>query len=295
MTDPDRAVAGAHEDGTVATRDDRAGFGVRAPAPHGPRWASKTATGAPHRTGEHPGCAIGGTDAAQHVLGGSAQWKPRSTWRTGVAVRPRTPGRCSPAAPARIRGRSPCPPPRAPTPWRRRSPARCRACSCAAVRAAREGAGRPDRTGVHLLHRLQGGDPPDGLGVHDRPVQGRRAAVALRTGWITIVGRRPDLGGHAFAQERADHQVGSVAAIAARSSSSPPAGARPCARPRAARSSPLGQAVERRTEQHDPHQLPLVPRAMAWAAGSAAAVEGSGLARRRNRSLATTWPACLGW
>ena len=241
MTDPDSAVAGAHEDGAVATGDDRAGR-RRAATPTRPRWASKTATGTPQRCVDTPGAPSAARMRRRTCSVGSDQEKSRSPWRPGPQPPRRRPG-CSPTVPGAksgvgglghhlvdqrhggvghrpvvevlLRGAS---------------------GSSAKVRDAQIGPASISS------HRLQGGDTPDGLRAHDRPVQGRRAAIALRSrvdhdrgacvqtssgtrsrrnGQITRSGRsRPSPPG-------APHRH-------------PPVGRRPRARPRAARSRPVG-------------------------------------------------------
>ena len=201
MTDPDRAVAGAHEDGAVATGDDRTGFGGRRGRADTPAVGVEDGDRGPAQTGDHPGCAIGGTDAAQHVLGGI---RPVET-AVGLADRgPRPSADAGPRVVQRLRHESGVDRLGHHLVHQRHGGVGHRPVVERAlarhVRVEREGAGRPDRAGVQLLHRLQGGDPPDGLGVHDRPVQGRRAAIALRTRVDHDRGACvPDLGGHAFA------------------------------------------------------------------------------------------------
>jgi hypothetical protein len=70
MTDPDRAIAGAHEEGTMATGDDRTGLGGARGRADTPAVGVEDGDRDPAQSGDHPGCAIGRTDAAQHVLGG---------------------------------------------------------------------------------------------------------------------------------------------------------------------------------------------------------------------------------
>ena len=123
------------------------------------------------------------------------------------------------------------------------------------VRSHGKAAGRPDRAGVHFLDRLNGGDPPRRFAVHDGPVQGGGAPVALRSGMDDD--RRtgaPHRFRDALAEKRAEHQVGvggvhrRLHCLIARSDmhGNPVPGRRQIG-PDA-----LAQPVERRTQQQNP-------------------------------------------
>lgn len=76
-------------------------------------------------------------------------------------------------------------------------------------RAQGKAAAGPDRAGIHLGFRLQHGQPPAFGAVHDGPIQGGGAAIALRTGMDHQTGMVfPHRLGDGALQERCDDDVG---------------------------------------------------------------------------------------
>jgi hypothetical protein len=255
LTDPDAAIAGADEHGAVAAAHDGAGDGPLAGVdPAAVRIEPRDRHATQPRM--HPRGAVGGTDAAQHPLGGVGPGEAT----IGPADRRSEPSADTGAGVVQPLGRK--------TGVGEPGYHLVDQCHCGVghrsvvegalagrVGVDGKGARGPDRAGVHLLDCLQRGDPPDRFCIHDRPVQRGWSAVAPGTGMDHDRGiRAPHVLGHPVAQKRADQHVGldgrerrPERVVVTRRLHGDLVPGRSQLDPR-----PLGQAVERRTEQHDP-------------------------------------------
>ena len=212
VTDPDRTVDAGAQHGLVPAADHPAGFmtlrerlcvGVEKMA-----WRVEQPV-------EHARCAVGGAHLAQDGFGvvalpvdaalGLRHQRAPATGRGVVGV------------PGRGRGDGDGLALVAETAHRRNHCARRGFGDLVAVQARlggpahRKGLGRPHRAGVHLGLRLQHGDAPFARAFRDRPVEGRRPAVADDARVHDQAdGVAPDVLGNRTLQERRDDERGAM-------------------------------------------------------------------------------------